>query len=292
MVGINASNIKYKNLTFGAQDIAAETPMAMTPAEISNNPYADKHGSKFKDSRGLLSAITPESRNLMPELPDYDSYMSSKNQVEQPVEKKNRSSLLKTFLVLGGLTAGGVLIYKNKNKLFKSSNILGGVPKSGLKATPKNIGPEKFTAYFDDAMNKAYNLNAIDKIKIDNIQVIMRDVTNVAEKKQHLKNLYELGKIYNDKHSQARIVFIIPEHIQDEANTIIDAFKVGDIDAIDNRLIQEIEGFQLLNIDRAGADAHMMIVDCQTRQGINANNAGDVSSKWWTIFKEFLKKII
>ncbi len=281
MVGINPSNIQYKNLTFGAQDTASEATMAMTPAQISDDPYADKHGKKFKDHRGLLSeGLTPSNKNLMPELPTYDSYSTSNSQNEQPSKPKNKFSLLKTFLVIGVLTAGGILLYKNKGNLFtrNSANILGGPPKSGLKGGVNRISTANFTTYFNEANQKARVDQNLDAINMSNLQVMMHGA-NITEKRQHLKNLYELGKIYNEKGSQARIVLIMPESIKQEALDITDFIKTGDIPSINNRLIQEMEGFQLYNIQTTLPEKSDIVVVPQVGHGINGNKISDVAAK-------------
>ena len=291
MVRINPSNIQCKNLTFQAQDTASEATMAMTPAQISDDPYADKHGKKFKDHRGLLSTgLASENRNLMPELSAYDSYLNSNNQNEPPSKSKTKFSPLKTFLVIGGLVAGGILLYKNKGNLFpiNSANILGGPPKSGLKGGVNRISIAKFATYFNDAHQKSRVDQNLDAINMSNLQVMMHSAT-VTEKKQYLKNLYELGKIYNEKGSQARIVLIMPQSIEQEALNITDFIKTGDISSINNRLIQEMEGFQLYNIPKTLPEKSDIVVVPQVGHGINGNKVGDVAAKWTRNIKETLR---
>lgn len=293
MVGINPS-IKYQKLSFGAYDSAESSAMPAIPAEISNDPYTDKHGTKLKDHRNLLQLpnFKPAAKNLVPE---YDTYINQSNP-NQPQQRKK--SILKPLLTIGVLAAGGILAYKKRKpiadffkKIFNKNALVAAeeAPRTGLKTPPKRISAANFTTYYQDAVTKAENGN-LDALKLDNMQVIMRNNT-IAEKRAHLENLYDLGGIYNHKDYQARISIIMPESMADDAEHVVDMFSKNSIDDVDDELIRQIEGFKILNIKRTLSDRNDLVVESQMRHGINAKNSIDVVSKWGRNVRDFFKDL-
>ena len=282
MVGINPS-IKYQKTNFGAYDTLSPQTSFMPATDIPDDPYTAKHGSTLKDHRNLLPKLELPSRNLMPE---YDSYENNHSKSEHSGSKKQ---FLKTFLTLGGLAAAGILIFKKRKNitnavknLFKKKNADAATETSkiGTKLEQKRISTFAFKKYYEEATAKAYIEENLDALKIENLQVIMNSkVHSVADKKKHLKNLYELGQIYNYKDGQAKITLMMPESIKDHADDIVNMFAKNRIDEVDDKLIEKIEGFKILNEKRGVPDQYDMIVDSQVRHGVNAKDIEDVTSK-------------
>jgi hypothetical protein len=325
MVGINPSNIKYQKLTFGAYDTTTEMPLAAVPGEISNDPYTDRHGTTLKDPRGLLPSFAPEQKHLIPEydhyvspeikaekvavkqhetllsklkpqsknlVPEYDHYAGSNMQGES---HPKRRSIIKPLLTLAVLVAGGVLAYKKRGAIanfFKKnvSNIAEESPRTGLKAEPNRISSDNFNTFYEDAYKKAYEDQNLNAIRLDNLQVIMSNHNHtIAQKRQHLENLYKLAEIYTHKDYQPRIILLMPESMKKQANTVATMFDKNRIDEVPDNLIEQIEGFKILNIKKGFSENHDMIVKSQVRHGVNADDAEDIFTKWGRNIRDFLK---
>lgn len=302
MVGINPSNIKYQKLTFGAYDTTMDTPLAAIPAEISNDPYTENHGTKFKDHRKLLPTFEPGKKNLMPEYNDYYINANNPNQQQHP---RKKGSMLKTFLVLGGLTGAGILVFKNRkgiSNFFKKLNpfkkpavneAVVEVPKINIKSSINRISTSDFQKYYDDAMQKTLIEEKLDDIKPENIQVIMNNkVHSVAEKKKHLQNLFELGEMYNHKDIQPKVILIMKESIGDKEKYVIDMFAKNKIHKLDDKLIEKIEGFKLLARKRELSDKHDILVDSQVRHGVNSREPEDVGNKWFRNVRDYIRNLL
>lgn len=301
MVGINPSNIRYQKINFGSYDNMDQSSMAMTPADISNDPYADKHGMTLKDHRNLLPNLEIQHKNLTPEYDYYMNPMGEEKHAHSNPHKKG--SLIKTFLVLGGITGAGILLYRGRKKIgsfirnpFKKSAtkaVIEEAPRSGRNVEPKRINSATFQKYYDDAHIKAHKDGNLEALKLDNFQVLLHnDFHTVAEKRQHLLNLYELGKIYGYKDRQARITLIMPESIKGKADHIVTMFDKNRIDEVDDKLIKKIEGFKIINEARPLSDKHDMIIDSQVRHGVNAKDAEDIGNKWGRNVRDFFRNLL
>lgn len=290
MVGINPS-IKYQKLNFGAYDTDSGYSMAAIPGEISNDPYSER--------RSFLPKLNLPQKNLMPEYDYYQNPTTKSNQNSQ------KTSLLKPLLVLGGLTAGGIVLFKKRKNItnfFKglfnkdakgASAILGKTSKTGFQSGPNRISTPTFNKYYNEATTKAYITEDLDTLKLEDIQVIMSSKVNtVADKKKQLENLYELSKIYNYKDRQAKVILMMPESIQDEANTIATMFAKNRIGEVNNKFIEKIEGFKLLNTKSALANQHDIIVESQVSRGINAKDIEDIATKRLRDAKDFFRSFI
>lgn len=292
MVGINPS-IKYQKLNFGAYD-TAETQTAMMPADISDDPYADKHGTKLKKTTSLFSLpnLKPKKMDLMPQH-DYDEYLSGKS--EQP---RKKSSFLKPLIILGVITAGGILAYKKRStliNLFKkeASTGLEEAPQIiGLKTTPKLVGNGEFKGYLKNLSDEMYLENP-EIIKPQNFKVIMQDLYTADNKRELLDNFIKLGKMYNLKNYQPRITFILSEAADDAtARAIIK--KVAEGGKLKDATFEKyFEGIEI----RTGNREHLgdkgdMIFDARVRHMRDANEPQDTASRYMLILKEAVKRYL
>lgn len=314
MVGIGS---KYQQINFGAYDTVAAAPLAAVPGNISEDPYADKHGSKLKDHRGLLSNLRPNnSRNLTPEYDYYERDNLKKEllqnvtvpertpqngiiqTVNPPNENPNKlppakkqSSLLKTFFLVGGSAAGLFLLYKTGKYIFryKSSHILPGVPRTGLLAEPKKTDLDTFNKFYTHATANVHR--DLDAIRLDNLQVLLPDSCRAAEKIQYFEKLHKLAEIYNHKGYNARIEFIMAESTTNSTR-IISEFK-KDRSTMKKKSVNNIIGFQLFNIKRTRVKSRPEIdVVPQVRHTVNASRPVEIIGKWGRNISAFIRDLL
>lgn len=276
MVGINPV---IRQINFGAD--AAPITVPIIPAQITGNPIQERHGYMESNLYG-----TPDNRSIAGDY-NYDKYLPHSHE-------EYKSNLVSTALMAGGVGVAILLLFMGAKKfIFKPKDA-----EKGAEYTKKNVkdirppetGLQKFDEIYKSAIRKKEN-DDMGSIKLADLRVIFTSKQKAENKKEYLNKLFEYAKIYSQKDRQAKVWILMPESMENKANYIVDMFSKNKIDKVDKSLLEQIEGFQIVNAGKVGLEERSnMIVYHQVAHSVNASDVGEVAGKWWRNLKGWVRE--
>lgn len=277
MVGINPA---IRQINFGADVDRITVPIV--PAEITGSPIQEKHG--YMESNSLYG--TPDNRGIVGS-PNYDRYLPSHNQ-------EYKSNLVSAALMAGGVGVAAILLFLGAKKLFFKSKepqkVVDDIKKNVRDIRPPETKLKKFEEIYKDAIQKKEN-DEMGSIRLADLRVVFNSKQKAENKKEYLNKLFDYAKIYSQKDRQAKVWILMPESMEDKANHIVNMFSKNKINEVDSKLLEKIEGFQIVNAGKVGlGERHDMIVYKQVNHGVNGGDVLEVLSKWVRNFTEWLSQ--